>query len=309
MRRLWIVIVLVAGCASPGGLFGETVGEKFRKALANVDAFCKKNKIGPYLDRNDYESRRNAGATDCEVLKIKPFDLNAVLATPEGKYAYSIRLPAPLDRPRVKRADYGTAEEYFEALCEKETGDSVFRSIGQAKGVAILRTPPPIYRYRLGSFSEETIVSTGGGPQPELLLIQKMGFEYVERHTRPDERHQSQLLALRRYTLDPDKPIVFPDYALRFESIPSFSAPFGVLWRGTPQFDSREEGIIGGELIVVDRASDEVLAVRRLFTRDEVDLERTDRVRYRSRSCPGKVITDGYDLIGRALSAVITKGR
>lgn len=188
-----------------------------------------------------------------------------------------------------------------------EAGDTVFRSVDHAKGISILRIPPPVNRYRLGSFSEETMVSTGGGSQPELLLIQKMGFEYVERPTRLDEHRQPT--ALRRYTLDPDKQIVFPGYALRFENISSFSSPFGVLWRGTPQFDSREEGIIGGELIVIDRASNEIFAVRRLFTRDEVDLERTDRVRYRSRSCPGKVITDGYDLIGRALSAATTKER
>jgi len=307
MKKILIGFLFIAGCASSGGLFGETVGEKFRKALANVDAVCKARKIGPYLDSSDPEYRRKSALTNCDVLKIKPFDLNAVLATPEGKYAYSIQLPPPLNKPRVRRADYGTAEEYFQALCEKEAGDTVFRSAAHAKGVSILRIPPPVNRYRLGSFSEETMVSTGGGPQPELLLIQKMGFEYVERPTRLDEHRQPT--ALRRYTLDPDKPIVFPGYALRFENIPSFSSPFGVLWRGTPQFDSREEGIIGGELIVIDRASNEVFAVRRLFTRDEVDLEQTDRVRYRSHSCPGKVITDGYDLIGRALSAVTTKER
>lgn len=306
-KQFLIVVLLVAGCASPGGLFGETVGEKFRKALANVDAFCKKNKIGPYLDSNDYESRRRAAVTDCDVLKIQPFDLNAVLATPEGKFAYSIKLPPPLDKPRVKRADYRSAEEYFEALCEKEAGDMLFRSISNAVGVASLRPPPSIHHQRLGSFSEESLVSQGGGSRPELLLIQRMGFEYVERQTRPDESRNSGGVTFRRYSLEPGKPIVFPNYALRFEIIPTFSAPFGILWRGTPHLDSRDEGVIGGELIVIDRTSNEVLAVRRQFTKDEVDLEFTDRVRYRSRSCPGKVITEGFDLIGRALSASTTK--
>lgn len=306
-KQFLIGLLLFAGCASSGGLFGETVGERFRKALANVDTFCKKNKIGPYLDRSNRESMRNAAATDCEVLKIKPFDLNAVLATPEGKFAYSIQLPPPLDKPRVKRADYRSAEEYFEALCEKEAGDMLFRSVSSAAGIASLRVPPAIHRQRLGSYSEESMVSQGGGSQPELLLIQRMGFEYVERQTRPDERAKSGGATLRRYTLEPGKPIVFPNYALQFETIPTFSAPFGILWRGTPHLDRRDEGIIGGELIVIDRTSNEVLAVRRQFTKDEVDLEFTDRVKYRSRSCPGKVITEGFDLIGRALSASTTK--
>jgi len=304
MRKIWIVALLVAGCASPGGLFGETVGEKFKQALANVDAVCKERKIGPYLDSSDPEYRRKSALTNCDVLNIKPFDLNAVLATPEGKFAYSIQLPPPLDKPRVKRSDYRSAGEYFEALCERETGDTVFRSVNNVEGVAILRTPPSIYRYRLGSFSEETMVSQGGGSRPELLLVEQTGFKYVERSTRPDERSQPSKSNLRRYTLDPNKKIVFPEYALRFEDIQSYSAPVGVLWRGMPNFDSRHEGIIGGELIVIDRMSKEVIAVRRQFTKDEVNLNRTDRVTYHSRSCPGIVVTDGFDFIGRSLNTL-----
>ena len=306
-KHLMIGCLLIAGCASSVGVFGETVGEKFRKALTNVDAVCKERKIGPYLDAADPEYRRKSALTNCDVLKIKPFNLDTVLATPEGKFVYSIQLPPPLDKPRVKRADYRSAEEYFEALCEKEAGDTVFRSVTNAKSVASLRVPPPINVQRLGSYSEESLVSQGGGSQPELLLIQRMGFEYVERHTRQDERGKSDGATLRRYSLEPGKPIVFPGYGLRFEVVPTFSAPYGILWRGTPHLDRREEGIIGGELIVIDRMSNEVLAVRRQFTKDEVDLEFTDRVRYLSRSCPGMVVTEGFDLIGRALSSSPTK--
>ncbi len=296
MKRLWIAILLVAGCASPGGLFGETVGEKFRKALANVDAFCKKNKIGPYLDRSDYESRRNAGATDCEVLKIKPFDLNAVLATPEGKYAYSIRLPAPLDRPRVKRADYGTAEEYFEALCEKEAGDTVFDRRIDVSGIAQLRLPMPKHvRDSLGSYSEESTgtsyLAVHANPPGHLVVREARLYKFMEIVTAFSG--DGTPLTITRYVRDEQAP---SPTALRSETTDIFSARYGYLWRGTPQFDSRSEGISGGELIVFEITSKRVLGVRRMFFRDDVDLSVTDRVRWSSRRCGG-IKNEGFHFV------------
>ena len=290
MKRLWIAVVLLASCASPGGLFGETVGEKFRKALANVDAFCRKNKIGPYLDRSNYESMRNAGATDCEVLKIKPFDLAAVLATPEGKYAYSIRLPVPLDQPRVRRADYGTAEEYFEALCEKEAGDSVFDRRVAVSGIAQLRLPIPKHvRDGLGSYSEESsgtsYLAVHSDPPGYLVRRDARLYKYMEIVT--DFSIDGVPLSIIRYSRDENENSSPAVKGLRSDAATKFSARYGYLWRGTPQFDSRSEGIIGGELIVLEMNSQEILGVRRMFFRDDVDLSVTDRVRWSSRRCGG----------------------
>ncbi len=301
MKRLSMALLLLAACVGPGDLSGETVGEQFRKALANVDAYCRERRIGPYLDPSDAEYRRKVTLMNCEVLKIKPFDLSAVLATPEGKFAYSIELPAPLDKPRVRRADYRSASEYFKALCEKEDGDHLFSSIAGVESVVALRTAPTGFRHRLGSYSEETLGAKAGGGQPEMLLVQSIGLKAVERRGAEESRRRDDPIAWRRYTVDSTKQAVSPHYGLKYELIPAPTAEVGILWRGTPALDAREEGIIGGELVVIQRSSSKVLAVRRTFTMDEVDLSVTDRVRHTSRSCPGTVITEGYELVSRVL--------
>ncbi|MDP2238559.1 MAG: hypothetical protein Q8K18_00180 [Burkholderiales bacterium] len=287
MKNIWIVLVLVAGCASSGGLFGETVGEKFRKALANVDAVCRERKIGPYLDPNDPEYRRKSSLMNCEILKIKPFDLNAVLATPEGKFAYSLQLPPPLDKPRVKRSDYRSGEEYFQALCEKEVGDHVFDRQINVDGIAQLRLPMPKYvKDSLGSYSDESTgtsyLAVHANPPGHLVVREARLYKFMEIVTAFSS--DGVPLTITRYVRDEQAP---SPTALRSEMTDRFNARYGYLWRGTPQFDSRSEGIGGGELIVLEVASKRILGVRRMFFRDDVDLSVTDRVRWSSRRCRG----------------------
>lgn len=286
MKKILIGLLLIAGCASPGGLFGETVGEKFRKALANVDAVCRERKIGPYLDPNDPEYRRKSSLMNCEVLKIKPFDLNAVLATPEGKFAYSIQLPPPLDKPRVRRADYRSAEEYFEALCEREQGDYVLERRENVAGIAQLRLPMPKYvPDSLGSYSAESAGTSylAVHQNPPGHLVPKTARLYMFMEIVTSFSDQGDLRTFSRYSRDEQSPT-----ALRTEMATEFSARYGYLWRGTPQFDWREEGIIGGELLVIEISTKRVLGMRRIFFRDDVNLAVTDRVdRSGGKRCPG----------------------
>lgn len=286
-KQFLIGLLLIAGCASSGGLLGETVGEKFRKALANVDAFCKRYKMGPYLDRNDPESLRRAGSTSCEVLKIKPFDLNAVLATPEGKFAYSIQLPPPLDKPRVKRADYRSAEEYFEALCEKEQGDYVFDRRTNVDGIAQLRLPMPKYvPDSLGSYSDEfagtEYLAWYVNPPGRLVTRDSRAYKFIEIVTEfsPDGSPRD----MSKYVQNTE---ATSPTALHVHTEKQFEARYGYLWRGTPQFDSREDGIVGGELIILEINTRTVLAVRRMFFRDDINLSVMDRVDRSSRRCGG----------------------
>jgi hypothetical protein len=280
-KPLLIVLLLVAGCASPGGLFGPTVGEGYRMALANVDAVCKERKIGPYLDPSDPEYRRKSPLMNCEILKVKPFDLNAVLATPEGRFAYSIQLPPPLDKPRVRRADYRSAEEYFEALCGKEKIETAFRHITSVDGVAVLRVYPVLFPTPLGSYSEESNgVGVGAAPE-ERLILSPPSFKFVERPLRLDEQRRYPGAMYLRFEQDPVSPT-----KLLARPISELSARYAYTWRGTPDSDDRQNGIFGGELLLLDRNSGEILGVRRSFSRDEVNLDDQSRVRYRSVPCP-----------------------
>ncbi len=287
MKKILIGLLMIAGCASPGGLFGETVGEKFRKALANVDAVCRERKIGPYLDPNDPEYRRKSGLMNCEVLKIKPYDHAAVLATPEGKFAYSIQLPPPLDKPRVRRADYRSAEEYFEALCEREVIQVSLKGPAYVEGVAFMRAPLIPWRNSLSSYSEEFAIGSVPTNPEELLVRPNSPFVFVERMVRAEERKQfpiAKYLRFERSPTDTKKFLVQP--------IERISAKYGYVVRGTESFNDRESGIWGGEVLLVDLSTNDVVGIWRAFGRDAVDTSYTDQVRYWGQPCPG---TGGRD--------------
>lgn len=278
-------------------------GREIPQSLGECGCLLQKNKIGPYLDRSDYESMRNAGATDCEVLKVKPFDLSAVLATPEGKFAYSIKLPAPLDKPRVRRADYRSAEDYFQALCEREAGDTVIRKQIDVVGVAQLRMPmrKPMLD-GLGSYSEESsgtpFLAIHSNPPGHLVQRDAQLFHFMEIVTALSS--DGLPLQITRYTRGVDE-ATLTSKKLLVETVSEFKANFGYLWRGTPQFDDRENGIIGGELIVLNTDSREILGVRRIFYRDDVNLSIKDRVQWDSRRCPS-VKTEGLHFVVEILN-------
>jgi hypothetical protein len=296
--------LLLWGCAIPEMLAPKTTGEKYRQVLASIDAQCKKRGIGPYLDRSDPRFRSKAAVTDCEVLKVKPFDLNAVLATEEGKFAYSIKLPAPLDKPRVKRADYANTKEYFDALCRREVGDYVFASVRGVDGVAVLRTPPTPGIDTLGSYSQETMGAVAGNSPEYLLVFPPPRYSYVERRARADELRKGHASAIRRYIRHESRPATFPDYGLKYDIRNGMSARYGVTWRGTEELNDRENGIAGGDLIVLDRSNGNVIGVRREFRMDQVDASKKDRVELLSYPCPGVIPTDGHEFIRKVVMPV-----
>lgn len=276
-----LMTMVLSGCAAPSFVFGETVGEKFRSALANVDAVCKERKIGPYLDPSDPDYRRKSALTNCEVLKVRPFDLNAVLATPEGKFAYSIKLPAPLDKPRVRRTDYRSAEDYFQALCEREGSTISYKKSAIGEGIVFLRAPIVTGRYTLSSFSEESAIGNiPPNPEELLLLRPNSPFKFVERLLNNKENQQfpnSKYLRFVRDSSDPKK--------LQSTPIETPSALYGYVFRGTEILNDREAGIFGGEAILVDLTTGDVMGAWRGFGRDSVDTSIKDRVRYFGTAC------------------------
>ena len=60
---------------------------------------------------------------------------------------------------------------------------------------------------------------------------------------------------------------VFVPYVVTDAKVPTLKSRYGYTWRGITRQHDRELGIAGGELIVLDRETNEVLAVRRGFAR------------------------------------------
>jgi len=208
-----------------------------------------------------------------------------VLATPEGKFAYSIQLPPPLDKPRVKRSDYRSAGEYFEALCEKEQGDYVLDRRDNVDGIAQLRLPMPNpERNMLGSYSNEfagtEFLAWYVNPPGRFVTRDSRAYKFMEIVTAFTSDGSPQTMSRYVQNAEAASPV-----ALQVHNVKQFDAQYGYLWRGTPQLDSREDGIGGGELIILEIKTRKVLAVRRMFFRDDVNLSVTDRVDWSSRRC------------------------
>lgn len=286
---LGAVCLLLWGCAIPEMLAPATTGEKYRQALATIDAWCKERKIGPYLDPTDPEYRQKRRYKDCEVLKTKPFDLNAVLATEEGRFAYSIKLPAPLDKPQVVYREGISAEDYFKALCAKESGDFIFASVKGVDRLRQLRTSPPGGRYTLGSYSEEL---PGGHffsvyPDPGLHYV---GLPYplyslFEAPMAVGGKRTKEPAMYQQFYRDPAVIQGSPVYGVNSRSIDKPTARYAYAWRGVERENARDLGILGGELIILDLTDMKVLAVRRDFALYEVNVRVTDRVDQKAKGC------------------------
>ena len=99
---LGCVLLLVTGCAAS---FAQTPGERFRQALKEMEANCAKRKL---------EKNEACG----EVAKLKPAD---PLATEEGRFAHSIKIPNPVPEDSGYKPGM-TPQEYFDHLCKTEAG-------------------------------------------------------------------------------------------------------------------------------------------------------------------------------------------
>ena len=63
--------------------------------------------------------------------KLEPVD---PLATEEGKFAHSIRIPNPV--PEDSGYKPGTSKEYFDHLCKTEAGEFIYKTVEKVEGLS-----------------------------------------------------------------------------------------------------------------------------------------------------------------------------
>lgn len=260
----------VSGCAA-------TVGQQFRDIMAEIDAQCRKDKMGPYFDPSDRESRRRRAITDCDILKIKPAD---PLATEEGRFAYSIKLPPPHDQPKVQYRPGMSAESYFKELCEKEAGEWIFRTVENVEGVFQGRQNIPLstsgdsaliyHAFEMNEIRfrdmENGLVQPIYGRYNYLerpVDDTKVGTGYV-RFFRGAETKQKYPIG---YTVNQNGAFRNIPYIVNSEQASDVKSHYGFTWRQILDKSQLEHGIRGGETIIYDLTTKEVLAFRRFFGR------------------------------------------
>lgn len=243
MNMTWVIggllfsltCVLLNGCSEP------TVGQQFRDIMADLKAKCGKD---------------NSNDTRCDILMIKPAD---PLATEEGRFAYSLKLPPPHDKPKVQYQKGMSAEAYFKELCEKEEGDFVFRTVEGVEGIKIMR--PKL------KFTGVDLWDEVGAPSAGLFVDQNNGlYKFVDAvELIVGSATKTQVV---HYFIDPRLPHGKPPYGEARLTIAKSKARYGFTHRNSP-LENRELGIKGGEIILLDLETNEVLGLRRLFAKLE----------------------------------------
>ena len=266
--RLGLLLMLgasITGCAT-------TVGQEFRDIMADIDAECKREGLGPYLDTSKPQPLNKITNTRCEILRVKAAD---PLATEEGRFAYSIKLPAPHDKLKTEYSRWMTAESHFKELCEKDAGEWVFRTVEGVEGVFQGRNYQPFNDSSLVFQMKEANEILDRNMEDRLVQPYHGRFNFMERPHELPKTGKPYFRFFRgtevqgHYKIGTQKnkrPIDVP-YIVNKEQTDTLNSRYAFTWRQISTADMLENGITGGETIIYDRTTNEVLAFRRFFYR------------------------------------------
>ena len=219
------------------------------------------------------------------------------LQDPEAKIAHSLKLPdsvpkpVPFDFSKAYRKSWlpGTPKQsvqYFNHLCSTEAGEWIFETIKNVNGLYFARPkgdlpiPGEIMTDPYGPeapWVERQLWLSSDTPlgQGALFVYPTFrNYHFVEqprRNTKWQAGIQEPYVRLfgytRGYFVKPGQ--VVADWnektPMQVIGIPALTARYGYTWRGLRRERDREFGIAGGELLIYDLKTKEVLAVRRQF--------------------------------------------
>lgn len=243
----------------------ETPGERFRKAIEREAEYCATHKIKP-------SNRR------CDITKLQPAD---PLATEEGRFAHSIKIPNPIPEDSGYKPGM-TPEQYFDHLCKTEAGEFIFKTVENVEGLYMMRQ-----RKRATDDELEHLyvledpygAVDSGASKPQDYLVQPPFGNYRFLEAPPHETGGSQQARFIRYfrgnPAHSKRDFVFMKgshservpYVVEAQSDDVLKSRYGYTWRGINRPHDRELGIAGSELIVLDLENHEVLGVQRRFIR------------------------------------------
>lgn len=235
---LLFVTTIVTGEAGSLGK-DETPGERFRKAIEKIRQACESRKLDP-------------GEVCGEVSKLKPAD---PLATEEGRFAHSIKIPNPVPEDSGYKPGM-TSQEYFDHLCKTEAGEFIYRTVENVEGLYMMRSRESVNDYKLQhlyALEDPYAYSDIETDAPQKLFINPPWWRYKFLELRKVVPVSGLSTAPRylRYSgyVQTKSPMVV-------EEVSTLKSRYGYIWRGVRRPHDRELGIAGGEIIVLDLMSD-----------------------------------------------------
>jgi len=189
------------------------------------------------------------------------------VATPEGKFAHSIRIPNPVPKDSGYRRGM-TSEQYFEHLCRTEAGEFIFKTVENVEGFYFMR--PPKWptddnlkdRYKLEAPEiERTFQLFRATPEERGQIFINPPWALYAFVEEPSQTKQLRepFVRIRGY-----QQRVSPN---QVEAISQLASRYGLTWRGLKRRYDRELAIAGSEWLVLDLRTYEVMAIERNFAR------------------------------------------
>ena len=300
LRLIGALIATLGGVLTAQVTGAETVAERFDRAMQKKAEYCRTHKIDP-------ANRR------CDILKLKPAD---PLATEEGRFAHSIKIPNPVP------ADSGykpgmTPEQYFDHLCKTEAGEFIYKTVEHVEGLYMMR--PRKSEGNLGNHLYALEAPYGDGlsamTQPGDYFVQPAigKYQFLELPLAESSSASGKKQFLRLYrdaSAHPDRDyqtavdgrFVRVPYIVAQQPTETLRSRYGFTWRGITRPHDREHGIGGGEIIVLDLQTNEVLAVRRGFVLGESDPHLITSFTWATRNiCPGREAESDYVFLREVL--------
>jgi len=276
-----LAVLIVLDHQGYGSLI-STPGGRFRAAMKEREVECSKHGPRPPfrgLDANSDDLRAwQVREHRCALLKTPIDDWQA---TPEGRFAHAIKIPNPVPEDSGYRW-WMRPWDYFKHLCENEAGEFIFKTVDNVEGIMQIRP-------------RETGIEDADSKGSKYRHLYAMEDPYGHWEGEVDEPAYDMLGPDRYATFElPAGSIQLPEWKRRFRDLSiSLDKPmpgdtieryygydghmdslkrvfdtkrksrYGFTWRGIKRPHDREMGIAGGELIVLDLETNEILAVRR----------------------------------------------
>jgi hypothetical protein len=250
VRFLLALALMMVGCAAIAASTVETPGERFEKAIKEIAAACANRKLAP-------------NEVCGEVTKLKVAD---PLATSEGRFAHSIKIPNPVPEDSGYKPSM-TPQEYFDHLCKTEAGEFIYKTVENVEGIYMMR-PRELaidnkYQEHLYALEDPFGYRDWEAEAPEEFFVRPSRYQYFETPLPPSVTSKVQGASYRRFSGYDDKDLK----TMVREHVGQRKSRYAYTWRGIQRPHDRELGIAGGELIVLDLQTNEVLGVRRGFIR------------------------------------------
>ncbi len=220
------------------------------------------------------------------------------LDSEEARIAHSLKLPDVVSKPQPYdfkqpileklwfKAHRKAAVRYFDHLCSTEAGQWIVRTVPDVDGFYFARPqgnepPRPLMTERWGPenpWVERLLFSNGFKAlwaADAFVSPPHMQYEYLEQPRR-ELPWQNDItmpyIRLFGYTTKNARHVdghltthLVENTPMQVEGVERLQSRYGFTWRGVKRLQDREHGIAGGEMLIYDLQTREVLAVRRQF--------------------------------------------